>query len=184
MTTVRVGDRVGPGEPVVVDAVRATSFAAALDPSGAGLAAAGNDERTGARDAGGGRTAAPATMVVALALGAAGGPVDLLGPLVRSGAAAGVVHGDQQLTVHRPVRVGDRLVFASTVRTVRRLPGALVTVIVTEAIDVTDAGSDGADGEVVADLQATFVLADPSAPAAGPPAPAADPSAPAAGPAA
>ncbi len=173
---VRVGDRVGPGEPVVVDAVRAASFAAALDPSGVGVAAAGHVESTGARDVGGARTAAPATMVVALALGAAGGPVDLLGPLVRSGEAAGVVHGDQQLTVHRPVRVGDRLVFASTVRTVRRLPGALMTVIVTEAIDVTDAGPDGIDGEVVADLQATFVLADPAAPAA-------DPSAPAAGPA-
>ncbi len=167
---IRVGDRVGPGEPVVVDAVRAASFAAALDPSAVGVAAAGHDEHTGAQDFGGGRTAAPATMVVALALalGAAGGPVDLLGPMIRSGEAAGVVHGDQQLTVHRPVRVGDRLVFASTVRTVRRLPGALVTVIVTEAIDVTDAAPDRTDGQVVADLQATFVLADPSAPAAGP----------------
>lgn len=179
---VRVGDRVGPGEPVVVDAVRAASFAAALDPS-AVSSAVGQDEPSGARDVGGARTAAPATMVVALALGAAGGPVDLLGPLVRSGEAAGVVHGDQQLTIHRPVRVGDRLVFASTVRTVRRLPGALVTVIVTEAIDVTGAGRDGTDGEVVADLQATFVLADPAAPAADPAAPAADPAAPAAGPA-
>lgn len=152
----QVGDRVGPGEPLPVRAAAVAAFGQAL---GAGSVPAGG--------------LAPATMVVAVALGAEGGPVDLLAPQVSAGTAVAVVHGDQQLTVHRPVRVGDRLRFASTVRTVRRLPGATVVVVVTDVTGITDlsevAGelgvrATGIDGEVVADLQATFVLTDPPVP--------------------
>lgn len=157
----QVGDRVGPGEPVGVRAAAVAAFGEAL---GAGPVPGGRLAPVGGL--------APATMVVAVALGAEGGPVDLLAPQVSAGSAVAVVHGDQQLTVHRPVRVGDRLRFASTVRTVRRLPGATVVVVVTDVTGITDlsevAGelgvrATGIDGEVVADLQATFVLSDPPA---------------------
>lgn len=134
-----VGQQVGPGAAVVVTGERLVAFAHALgavevDPDGA----------------------APPTLVVALALDSPGGPADLLWPVVAAGAAGGVVHGDQQLTVHRPVHGGDRLVFSSAVMTVRRLPGALVTNIATTVT--------GADGGPVAGLTATFVLADPAVP--------------------
>lgn len=135
VTALQPGDRVGPAAPVVVEAWRVSAFAAAL-----GVPV---------------RPAAPVTLVVALALSAPGGPVGLLEPLVAAGDAAAVVHGDQQLTVHRAIRVGDHLVFSSTVRTVRRLPGATMAVILTEVAEVS--------GEALADLQATFVLADPVA---------------------
>lgn len=133
-----VGQQVGPGAAVAVTGGRVAAFARALgadvDPDGA----------------------APPTFVVALALDSPGGAADLLWPLVAAGVAGGVVHGDQQLTVHRPVHGGDVLSFSSCVATVRRLPGALMTNIATAVV--------GADGGPVADLTATFVLPDPALP--------------------
>jgi acyl dehydratase len=142
-----VDQHVGPGEPVVVTAERVSAFADAL-PRPADRPAAAGPDRSGAAG-----VAAP-TMVVALALASAGGPADLLWPQVAAGRAGGVVHGDQQLTVHCPVRAGDRLVFASRVATVRRLPGAMMTAIATSVTS--------GDGAPVADLTATFVLTDPA----------------------
>lgn len=134
-----VGECVGPGLAVLVTTERVAALARAL-----GGADAGPDDD------------APPTLVVALALDSPGGPADLLWPLVAAGEVGGVVHGDQQLTLHRTVHGGDRLVFSSVVATVRGLPGALVATITTAVAD--------SDGGPVADLAATFVLPDPVTP--------------------
>lgn len=135
---VEVGYRVGPGEPVEVTA-------ATVDPLDAWV--------SGVAGVPAGPARALPTLPAVIALTAAagwGGPAALLTSLLTGRTGAAVVHGDQRIEALRPVRIGDRLVFASEVESVRALGGATVLAVGTSVTSGT--------GEAVATLRSVFVL--------------------------
>ena len=142
-----VGDGHGPGPAVEVSPGVVADFAAALGSE------AGDADPDGA---------VPATLVVALALRAAGGPADLVEPLVRRGAVGGVVHGGAAGALGAAGPGGRSAGVQLPGERVRRLPGALLATVGTTVRDSSAAGTvtDPAD---VAELTTTFVLADPAA---------------------
>ncbi len=145
-----MGLRLGPSEPFEVTG-------AVIDPLDACLSAV---EGVPA-DPGGPPMALP-TLPAVLALADAaggGGPASVLRAATAGRAGVGVVHGDTRVESVRPVRVGDRLVFTSTVESVRSMGGATVLAVGTT---VVAAGAGSRDAEPVASLRSTFVLTAPA----------------------
>ncbi len=136
------GSRGGPSEPVEVSAT-------AVD----GL----DDWLCGVAGVPAGPARALPTLPAVLALTSAagsGGPAALLASLVAGRPGMAVVHGDQRIEAHRMVRVGDRLLFASEVESVRAMGGATVLAVGTTV--TTE------DGESVATLRSSFVVTGPA----------------------
>lgn len=111
----------------------------------------------------------PAVLALADAAGG-GGPAAVLRAATAGRRGVGVVHGDTRIAAVRAVRVGDRLVFTSTVESVRSMGGATVLAVGTTVVAAGPefAGPDGggpgpADHEPVASVRSTFVLTAPAA---------------------
>ena len=101
----------------------------------------------------------PAVLALADAAGD-GGPAGLLRAAVAGRPGVGVVHGDTRIETVRPLRVGDRLLFTSTVESVRSMGGATVLAVGTSVVAL-GTGGDGA--EPVASVRSTFVVTAPAA---------------------
>lgn len=149
--------RVGPSQPFEVTA-------AAIDPLDACLSAV-DGVPAGVGGPAGALPTLPAVFALADAAGG-GGPASVLRAATTGRPGVGVVHGDTRIEVVRPVRVGDRLVFTSTVESVRSMGGATVLAVGTTvaasdpvASEPVSAGPDGA--EPVASVRSTFVLTAP-----------------------
>lgn len=112
----------------------------------------------------------PAVLALADAAGG-GGPASVLRAATAGRAGVGVVHGDTRIESVRQVRVGDRLVFTSTVESVRSMGGATVLAVGTTVVaaGASGAGASGAasdsaasgGAEPVASVRSTFVLTAP-----------------------
>jgi len=90
-----------------------------------------------------------------------GGPAAVLGAVVAGRPGAGVVHGDTRIEAVRPVRIGDRLVFTSTVESVRSMGGATVLAVGTSVVALGSLVGRAQDDEPVASVRSTFVVTAP-----------------------
>lgn len=148
--SVAVGLSVGPSEPFEVTG-------AVIDPLAACLSAVGGVPAAPVGTLPGLPTL-PAVLALADAAGD-GGPSGVLRVAVAGRSGAAVVHGDTRLEAVRPVRVGDCLVFTSTVESVRSMGGATVLAVATSVVAL---GPPGGGSEPVASVRSTFVVTAPA----------------------